>query len=360
MHTWLLGVIAVVAAVWLLRAAAMVAIPLAAAFFIALIVHPVQMYLRARIMRPRWAPLALTMALIAVVLGGVIWATAESVDEAIEAAPQYQERFEGLWRSVQQSAKAVGLSFGEDALSAEDVQQRLGQLATSALRVAWEIASGLVLVFFLVLLMLLEAPIWSHNAPRVLGHGRGSRTLETLGQIAEKVRQYLYLRTLLGAMSAVAAGILLLLLQVDLVLIWVVLTFALNYIPNLGSIIAVIPPSLMALLQHGPTYGFITLGGLAVIEQIIGNFIDPRMQGRRLQISPTVVLVALVFWTWVWGPIGALLAVPMTVMLLAAAAHVPAVQPFTTLIAAEREPDEPPDASLTDRPARDTTGPSRK
>ena len=104
-------------------------------------------------------------------------------------------------------------------------------------------------------------------------------------------------------------------------MVWALLTFALNYIPNLGSIVAVMPPSLMALVQHGPIRGLITLGGLAVIEQVIGNYVDPRMQGRRLQVSPVVVLVALVFWTWMWGVPVALLAVPMTVTLLAAAAH---------------------------------------
>ncbi len=147
------------------------------------------------------------------------------------------------------------------------------------------------------------------------------------------MRQYLFIRTVLGAVSAVAAGAWLLILDVDLVLVWVVLTFALNYIPNIGSIIAVFPPSLMALLQHGPTYGLLTLGGLTVFEQVIGNFIDPRMQGRRLRVSPVVVLVALLFWSWMWGPVGALLAVPMTVLLLAAAAHVPRLRPFTTILA---------------------------
>jgi predicted PurR-regulated permease PerM len=86
-------------------------------------------------------------------------------------------------------------------------------------------------------------------------------------------------------------------LGVDLVLVWMVLTFALNYIPNVGSIIAVIPPSLLAVLQHGPVRGLVVLGGLAVFEQIIGNLIEPRLEGRRLEISPVVALLSLVFWS---------------------------------------------------------------
>jgi AI-2 transport protein TqsA len=217
------------------------------------------------------------------------------------------------------------------------VQQRFRDLAASAVRVGWEIVSGLVLVFFLVLLMLLEAPVWRDKTRRVLRDERGAATLETITDIAAKVRSYLFVRSVLGLMSAAAAGVWLLVLDVDLVLVWVTLTFLLNYIPNLGSIIAVIPPSLMAFLQHGPVVGIATLAGLSVFEQVIGNFIDPRMQGRRLEVSPVVVLVALVFWTWVWGPVGALLAVPMTVALLAAAAHVPGLAGVATMLAAVRE-----------------------
>ena len=334
--TWLAGIIAVVCLVWLLRTAAVVFMPLAAAFFVAIAVHPVQVVLRERVPERPWVGVALSMALIVGILGGAIWATAEAVDEAVEAAPRYTDRLEASWHDLQRSARAYGVPWPSDLQSTSSLRDRLGGVATSAVRTTWEIVSGLVLVLFLVLLMLLEAPIWSDNTRRVLHERYGGAALATVGEIADKVRGYLWIRTLLGLMSAVAAAAWLLLMDVDLVLVWVVLTLALNYIPNIGSIIAVFPPSAMALVQHGPVHALITLGGLTVIEQIIGNFIDPRMQGRRLQVSPVLVLVALVFWTWMWGPVGALLAVPMTVMLLAAAAHVPALRPAVTLLAAER------------------------
>lgn len=264
--------------------------------------------------------------------------------EVVDRAPKHADRLQHSWDQLIELAKQSGLPLPENLGSPEDLQKRLGGLATSAAKVAWEMVSGLVLVLFLVLLMLLEAPAWRRNARRAWGRS-GSLAAMVTG-IAEKVRQYLFVRTVLGAASAGSAAVWLLLLDVDLVLVWVVLTFLLNYIPNIGSIIAVIPPSLMAFVQHGPIRGAIVLGGLAVIEQIIGNYIDPRMQGRRLQISPVVVLMALVFWTWMWGPVGALLAVPMTVTLLAAAAHVDALKALVTFLTGEesetvvREPSD--------------------
>jgi len=337
--SWLVGVIAAVAAIWLLRSAAIVFVPLAVSFFIAIGVHPVHAYLRRRVPWPRWIPTTVTMALIVAIVGGAMWAMAESVDEAVEAAPKYADRVDQLWRQMDQAARGLGITIPDNLFASGGIQQRLGDVATAAVRTVWEIVSGMVLVFFLVLLMLLEAHVWSENTRRLLRNHRGERTLETIAGIAVKVRQYLYVRTVLGAASAAAAAAWLLALQVDLVLIWVVLTFALNYIPNLGSVIAVFPPALMAALQYGWVWGLVTLGGLALIEQVIGNFVDPRMQGRRLQLSPVIVLVSLVFWTWLWGAVGALLAVPMTVLLLAAASHVPGLHPYTTLAAAEEIAD---------------------
>jgi AI-2 transport protein TqsA len=333
----LVGVIAGVCLVWLIRAAAVVVIPLVTAFFVTIVVYPVQLWLHTRLPRFRWAALPLTLALLVAVLGGAVWAVAESIDEAVERAPVHADRVETAWNDMRQAAESFGLPIPQDVMSSTRVRDRLERLAGATIRGGWEAITGLALVFFLVVLMLIEAPIWNQNARRVLRNERAAAALETVAEIAGKIRLYLYVRTVLGMMSALAAAIWLLVLDVDLVLIWVVLTFLLNYIPNFGSIIAVVPPTLMALVQHGPVHALLTLGGLTVAEQIIGNFVEPRMEGRRLQISPVVVLVALIFWTWLWGAFGALLAVPMTVALIAAAARVPALQPLTTLLAAERE-----------------------
>lgn len=333
---WTVGVIATVAVIWLLRSAAVVAMPLAAAFFVAIVIYPVQLWLSRRLPRHQWAAPLLTMVMLVLLLGGLIWGIAEALDEAVEQAPAYSDKLQNSWSQLVNRAQSFGVPLPHDLTGSRDVRQRLASFGTAAAKTVWEIVSGLVLVLFLVILMLLDAPAWRRNSRRALaewgGDGRPAHVVEEIGR---KVRTYLWVRTTLGAISAVAAAVWLLIMGVDLVLVWALLTFALNYIPNLGSIIAVIPPSLMALVQHGPIWGLATLGGLAVIEQVIGNYVDPRMQGRRLQVSPVVVLVALVFWTWMWGVTGALLAVPMTVTLLAAAAHSERLRPLGTLLADE-------------------------
>lgn len=339
---WTVGVIAAVAVIWLLRSAAVVAMPLAAAFFVAIAIYPVQVWLSGRLPRHQWAAPLLTMALLVLLLGGLIWGIAEAVDEAVERTPSYSDRLQHSWSQLVTSAHGYGVPLPQDLTGSTDVRQRLASFGTAVARTVWEIVSGLVLVLFLVILMLLEGATWRRNARRTFAlWGRGGQPGQIVDEIAGKVRTYLWVRTVLGVMSAVAASVWLLVMGVDLVLVWALLTLALNYIPNLGSIIAVMPPSLMALVQHGPVRGLITLAGLAVIEQVIGNYIDPRMQGRRLQVSPVVVLSGLVFWTWMWGVTGALLAVPMTVTLLAAAAHSERLRPLSTLLGDADDDSDP-------------------
>jgi AI-2 transport protein TqsA len=156
--------------------------------------------------------------------------------------------------------------------------------------------------------------------------------------IAGKVRRFLLIRTVLGLISAVIAFVWLTVLGVDFAFVWALLTVLLNYVPNVGSIVAALLPALFALMQHGWLWALAVIAGLAVTEQVIGNYIDPKLQGRNLNVSPLVVLLSVIFWGWVWGVAGAVLAVPLTVTIVVVCAHVPALRPVTLLLS--RSADE--------------------
>ena len=102
---------------------------------------------------------------------------------------------------------------------------------------------------------------------------------------------------------------------VDFALLWGLLAFLLNYIPTLGMFIATIPPVVVALIQFGPGSALLVLAGYGVINFTLGNFVEPRIMGRALGLSPLVVFMSMVFWGWLWGPIGALFAVPLTMVI---------------------------------------------
>lgn len=141
-----------------------------------------------------------------------------------------------------------------------------------------------------------------------------SRGLERIETAAREVQKYLLVKTITSFATAVLIGFWLLFFKVDFAVLLAVLAFLLHFVPNLGSAIAMVPGVVVALLQHGPGTALAVLTGYLVINAIVGNVVEPKVMGRTLGLSPLVVLLAMVFWGWLWGPIGALLSVPLTMI----------------------------------------------
>ena len=145
------------------------------------------------------------------------------------------------------------------------------------------------------------------------------------------------MRIVVSLLNGVVSGLWLWLMGVDFALFWGVLIFLLNYVPNIGSVIAAIPPTLLAFVQLGFPWAAFVVAGLTVIDQVIGNYLDPRLMGRTLNVSSLIVLLSVIFWSWIWGIVGALLAVPLTVTIILTCAHVPALQPIAVLLGGDVE-----------------------
>jgi predicted PurR-regulated permease PerM len=141
-----------------------------------------------------------------------------------------------------------------------------------------------------------------------------SHGLERVEVAAREVQKYLLVKTLTSLATAVLIGIWLVVFKVDFAILLAVIAFLLHFVPNLGSAIAMVPGIAVALLQHGPGTALAVAIGYLVINGIVGNVVEPKVMGRTLGLSPLVVLLAMVFWGWLWGPIGALLSVPLTMI----------------------------------------------
>ena len=130
-----------------------------------------------------------------------------------------------------------------------------------------------------------------------------------------QVQNYLAIKTAVSVFTGVLVGIWVWALGLDLPLLWGLVAFIFNYIPNLGSILAAVPAVLLALVQFGPGRAAVVASGYLAINLVFGNDVEPMMLGRRLGLSTLVVFMSRVFWGWVWGPVGMLLSVPLTMML---------------------------------------------
>jgi predicted PurR-regulated permease PerM len=156
--------------------------------------------------------------------------------------------------------------------------------------------------------------------------------LDTVDEATRAFRRYAWVKTLTSAITGVASWLAALAFGLPLAWVWGLLAFLLEYVPSVGSVLAVIPPTLMALAVDGPSRALLVFLGIGTLQVILGNVLDPRLEGRYMAVSPFVVLLSIVLWGWLWGPVGALLAVPMTVAVVIAARHIPGARGLATLV----------------------------
>lgn len=327
--TRLLGILTALAAAWTLREMPMVTMPAAWALLVALAVWPVSAGVAEAMPRPlRWLGPAAAMALVAAILflfGLGLWLAGEQVVRlGAEIGPRLDEAL----------ARAGLPGFLSDRPLA-DALERAGSQLTRALSTASKVLAGLVLIFFLILLMLTEAGEWDDKIAAATG-GHERRWAEIGRSVGQKFRIFFFTRLFLGTVTALLYVGWLALFGVDYLLLWGLLAVLLNFIPTVGSIVAGAIPVLFVLVQRDFGTALLVGAGLLAIEQVMGNFVDPKVMGRRLSLSPLVVLLSLLFWSWVWGIPGAFLAAPMTVLIVIVFAHFEPLERIALLLTRER------------------------
>lgn len=340
---WLVGLLAALAVLWGLGAASPVLIPLAGAFFVAVAVAPVGRWVRDRV-PPRLAllgPLAamLTVLLVLAVFAGGLWFIGQRVAGEV---PRHAEELQRLWGQANGWIDGLREQFlgdsggdsggGSGSDGGGGGAEALSGLVASVLTAAREAVSTMVIVLFLALLMLVEAPVWREKIVKTLGPERCATTVTAVTAIAQQFRRFLLVSTTLGLITGALYIGWLSLFGIDFLFLWGFLAFLLNYIPVIGSVGAATLPVLMALAQGGSSTALMVAGGLLVIEQVMGNFIGPRLEGKQLAISPLVIVSSLLLWSWLWGAAGTVLAVPMTVLIAIVLSHIDALRPFAFVL----------------------------
>ncbi len=183
----------------------------------------------------------------------------------------------------------------------------------TALRGVAEILTMTLLIFIMMVFILFEAGGLPAKMQRAFGWQR--ETLARMTEARREVQRYLVIKTLVSLTTGVSVGLWVWLIGLDFPELWGLIAFFLNYIPSLGSFIAAIPAVFLALIDMGVGGALLVVLGYAVVNLLLGNFVEPHLLGRRLGMSTLVVFLSLVFWGWVWGPIGMLLSVLLTMVL---------------------------------------------
>ena len=240
-----------------------------------------------------------------------------AVAEAGAAAPQYidqlQQRAREARNSLQESSLAdyVSLDQLDPASLVEFITSTLGGLVRGTVVGVATVFSWAVLILLATVFMLAEGTGFLDKL-RLATRGRKDFDPGQLRQITRELQQYLGIKTIVSLATGLAIFGLTWAVGLDFPLFWGLSAFLLNYIPTLGSIIAGVPATILAAIQHGLSMaGFVALGYLAV-NIVLGNMIEPRLMGLRFRLSTLAVFLSVLFWGFVWGPLGMLLSIPLT------------------------------------------------
>lgn len=295
-----------------LKAASDLLVPLAFSAFLAILGTPLVLWLRRRRV-PLVVAVGLVMLLVLAMVSGLAGVVGGSVNSLVAAAPRYEERFGVLITSVTTWLDARGVELSAARIrELTDPTAAIGLLGGTVSQIA-SMLSDTFLVILTVVFMLFEITVLP--AKLRAGLGEASADLGRYAKIVTEINQYVVIKTYISLAAGILVWVMLSLLQVDFALLWGLLTFLLHFIPNIGAIVAGVPPVLLALIQHGLGRATIALVGFAAIGMVIGNIVEPRVMGRRLGLSTLVVFLSLLVWGWLWGGMGMLLSVPLTMIL---------------------------------------------
>ena len=294
-----------------LRAATPVVVPFLFALFIAIIAAPSLFWLRARGL-PDW------LAIIIVIVGlgslGLLLMImiGTSFSDFTRALPQYQSQLETLFDRVVTSLGRIGIDVSASQMGELFDPGAVMRFANSMLSGFSGLLSNMVLIGIAAILMLLEASGMAVKMRAALQDPE--HTLASVNEFVASVKSYIVIKTVISFITGLAVAIYLVIVGLEFPVLWGLLAFILNYVPNIGWIIAAVPAILLALVALGPMQALVVFAGYLVINFILGNVIEPRVMGRGVGLSTLVVFASLVLWGWVLGPVGMILSVPLTMM----------------------------------------------
>lgn len=309
----IISLAAVIIVIYGMQMAKALLVPFLVASFLALItVRPMLFMQKNRV--PAILAALIIVSVIMLILSIVGTVVGRSVAEFTAAIPTYQASLNAIVEGV--------LDFAVERLNADESIRDLSNvvdpgfamgLVATLLNGLRSVLTNVFLIFFTMIFILLEASTLKTKVEA--SFGRKATTFQRPREFLTNLGRYLGIKTIVSFATGFLAWLLTWTIGLDFPLLWGMLAFLLNYVPTIGSIIAAVPAILLALVQLGPGAALATLIGFAGINVLFGNFIEPRLMGYGVGISPLIVFVGLIFWGWVFGPVGMLLSVPLTMTL---------------------------------------------
>ena len=294
-----------------MKVASPILVPILLSLFIATISAPPLLWLERKGL-PTILALLVVIGFVSAVGLLLVVLVGASLAEFQTQLPIYEQRLESLFINVNNFATGLGLTFQfsdiSSAVNPESIAAGVGKLVNEV----GGLVANAFLIFLTVIFILFEVSTLPKKLEKIFS--RPTDSIERLSGFKRSLQRYLVIKSFTSLATGLLVWLMLTFLGIDFAVLWAVLAFFLNFVPNIGSIIAAIPAVLVALLQVSSGTALWVAIGYFAINSVIGTVVEPRVAGRHLGLSPLVVFLSLVFWGWVLGPVGMFLSVPLTMM----------------------------------------------
>lgn len=294
-----------------MKASVEILVPFLLSVFIAILCAPALLWLEARKV-PTTLAVILVVLLVVLAIGGISVIIASSINDFARQIPSYQASLQQEISTVTQWLNGYGITLSQQMVRDQINPGKVMTLVQGVVTSFGNVLTNFFLIFLTVLFILFEASGFSTKMRRSMGEKHGS--LKTFERFNQSVKRYLIIKSLVSVGTGLFIAVWLAIQGLDYVILWALLAFLLNFIPNIGSIIAAIPAVLLSFLQLGVGSAGFTALGFLLVNVVMGNIVEPRYMGQGLGLSTLVVFLSLLFWGWVLGPVGMLLSIPLTMI----------------------------------------------
>jgi len=294
-----------------MKQAAPLLVPFLLSVFIAVISFPFMSSLQQKGL-PKALAIVVVIALVILLGFGFAVLVGSSLSSFSQSLPDYQQKITAQWLLLLQWFDGKGIAIDENVREMINPGAAVAFLS-SILKGFGSVLTNSFLILLMVVFLLMEAAGLTQKFSGISETGIKDDDAEFAQVFVDKLRHYMSIKTIISIATGLVIGVSLWLIGVDYPVLWGVLAFMLNFVPNIGSIIAAVPAVMLTLVQMGVSPAILVALVYLVTNIVIGSFIEPKYMGRGLGLSTLVVFVSLVFWGWVLGPVGMLLSVPLTI-----------------------------------------------
>jgi AI-2 transport protein TqsA len=291
-----------------MKAAQTILVPFLLSVFIAVICGPLLFWLNRKKIP---MGLALVIVIVVILCIGLLFGAlvSASIIDFSNSLPVYEEKLGEKTEAIKGLLDRLDMPYPDRLMDIIDIGAVM-RLAQRMLTGLGNLLGNAFLILLTVSFILLEAATFPVKIDKAFG--KSEAVMDDFRGVIESINSYMVIKTYISLTTGILVTVWLTVLKVDFPILWGLLAFIFNYVPNIGSIIAAIPAVLLAYVQTGITTALLAAGGYLVLNVVIGSVIEPRFMGRGLGLSTLVVFLSLVFWGWILGPVGMVLSIPLT------------------------------------------------